>query len=343
MSASAGKVLVTGGTGFIGRRLVERLLQQGQQVRLLVRPTSLQKGLLPEGVDVAWGDVTDERAVREAMCGCLRVFHLAVLPKPWARDPGEFAAVNVSGTRHVMAAALDEGVERVVHTSSMVTFGPTDGTVADEEQARSHPHFHSHYEHTKWLAEFEVRGFVEKGLSAVIVNPTVVLGPAYPLPRGLRGRSYRFLSGGIPGAVGSRIGRPGRLSNLVYIDDVVEGHLLAMDRGRTGEKYILGGDNVSSQDYLKLAQEISSLPLGRLRLPVGFLEMLGQVEEARARLWGGPPLITHSMSAYRHDWAFSCRKAQEELGYRYRGFRQAVQGMMGLQGGTVEAYAARAE
>ncbi|HEY82500.1 MAG TPA: NAD-dependent epimerase/dehydratase family protein [Dehalococcoidia bacterium] len=222
--------LVTGGTGFIGQRLVKRLLERGERLRLLVRKTSNLTPFSGQPVEFAYGDVTDRPSVEAALTGCSHLYHLANVYDWWLPDYSLYYRVNVEGTRNVLEAALAAGVEKVVYTSSMVALPGASGEVFNETT----PHrgyFVCEYERTKYLGEQIARELAEKGLPVVCVLPTGVYGPGDTKVMGRLLAAY--LKRRLPALINIR-------TNIVYVDDVVEGHILAMERGKVGERYLLG-------------------------------------------------------------------------------------------------------
>jgi nucleoside-diphosphate-sugar epimerase len=319
------KVFVTGATGFIGTRLVQALVERGQRVRALSRrehvepPPGFDRGQpgpwQRERVELVRGDILDPDSLTRGMEGCNRVFHLAAYAKNWAADPRTFYRLNVEGLENVFRAARQQGVSRVVWTSSIVTCGPTPpGVVGDERMPRSTPAFLTVYEETKTIAEREALRQAADGFPVVIVNPTRVYGPGYftegnALARLIddydRGRLPVLLNRGV------------NVGNYVLVDDVVAGHLLAMERGRIGERYILGGENVTLKEFFRTIDRVSGkthfqLPLLRLT-PLLF----AWLQEKRAAWCGVYPTITPGwIKTFIVDWAYSSDKAVRELGYR---------------------------
>jgi nucleoside-diphosphate-sugar epimerase len=314
MSARAGGILVTGATGFIGGRLVEELVRRGEAVRALVRPTSNRDRLPRDRVTPVEGDVLAPATLADAMAGCSRVFHLAGYARNWAPDPATYHEHNVVGARNVLAAARAAGAEKIVLTSTIVTLGPTPpGTVGDEGMTRTTSRFFTAYEESKAIAERETLRLAAQGTPVVVVNPTRVFGPG-TLTEGnsvtvmidlrRRGR-FPFLPAG-----GSNVG------NYALVDDVVRGHLLAMDRGRPGERYILGGDNVTLKALLDLVDTVSGRRHVAVNLPATLARAYACIEERKARWLGVYPRITPGwVATFLHDWAFSSAKAERELGY----------------------------
>ncbi len=309
-----GTVFVTGATGFIGARLVDELVRRGYPVRALVRTTGAGRSIEDGRVTTVEGDILARDALTRAMEGCSRVFHLAAYAKNWARDPAAFFEHNVVGTRNVLAAARAVGVEKVVFTSSIVTLGPTPpGTIGDETMVRTTARFFTTYEASKAGAEREALSLAAEGLPVVVVNPTRVYGPG----RLTEGNSVTVMidlyeRGRFPFllACGTNVG------NYVLVDDLVRGHILAMERGRPGERYILGGHNASLRALLDLVDQVSGKRHLTINLPPMLAKAYACLEEAKGRWLGIYPGITPGwVATFLHDWAYSSAKAQRELGY----------------------------
>lgn len=321
---ASGKTFVTGATGFIGTRLVQALVRRGLPVRALSRrqnpPTP--PGFESEGdlwghelVELVRGDITDRESLLRGMEGCRRVFHLAAYAKNWARDPATYFQLNVQGTRNVFDTAAELGMQRVVWTSTIVTLGPTPpGVVGDEQMPRSTHEYLTEYEQSKTVAEQEALERAAEGLPVVIVNPTRVYGPGQ-LTEGnaLSTLVDMYDRGKVP----FLLNRGVNVGNYVLVDDVAVGHLLAMQKGRVGQRYILGGENASLKEFFGIIDAVSGrrhfqLPLGG-RLPLLF----AYCQKKRAEWFGAYPQITPGwVKTFLVDWAFRCDKARQELGYQ---------------------------
>jgi nucleoside-diphosphate-sugar epimerase len=315
------KIFVTGGTGFIGQALIRALAVQGHEVRALARrPEQLNLAGL-SGVLPVPGDLSDAGLLYRAMIGCRQVYHLAALARAWAPRPEEFGRTNITGTRNVLEAAARAGIARVVHTSTVLVLGPTDGFVADETAAPSIPPL-SRYQETKTEAEGVVAAYVQKGLPVVIVSPSLVYGPG----AGKRRVSFnRFLQDFIKGRPVVIPGDGTQILNTAYLEDVVAGHLRAMERGRPGERYILGGENRTVREIVARVNELAGLRRKLVRIPFWTARLAGLFEEARTRLTGGTPLLTfRSVEVYRHSWAYTSEKAVREIGYRPRSLDEGL-------------------
>ena len=322
---TADKIFVTGGTGFIGTRLVQALTDRGHRVRVLSRranpeppPGSDAHGggpLQHERVELVRGDVTERDSLARGMESCRHVFHLAAYAKNYARDPQTYFDVNVQGVRNVFEVARRQGVRRVVWTSSIVTFGPTPpGVVGDEDMPRITDRYLTDYEETKAAAEKEALRDAEEGFPVVIVNPTRVYGPGH-LTEG--NALARLIDDYDRGKVPVLLNRGVNVGNYVLVDDVAEGHILAMEKGRVGQRYILGGENVSLKEFFRTIDRVSGrrhfqLPLWKI-VPLLF----AYLQKKRAEWLNIYPRITPGwVRTFSVDGAYSCDKARRELGYR---------------------------
>jgi nucleoside-diphosphate-sugar epimerase len=256
------------------------------------------------------------------MAGCAQVYHLAGYAKNWARDPQTYFDTNVEGLRNVLDAALKLDVERVVSTSTMLSFGPTKpGTIADEATPRLTPQFTTHYEASKVAGEAVAIDYASRGLPVVIVNPGRVFGPGHLN----EGNSISLVidmydRGKMPVLLGGH-----HVGNWVFVQDVVEGHIQAMQRGRSGEKYILGGENLSLKQFLEIVDRVSCHRHFQvtIRRPAGMA--YAWFQQLRAQWFGVYPQITPDwVRVFLSDWAFSSAKAERELGYRITPVQEAV-------------------
>lgn len=302
------RALVTGATGFVGANLVAALLAQGHRVRILRRPTSRLNALAGLEYEEAIGDILDLDSLRRAMSGCDWVFHAAGAADYWRSKPDRLYQVNVLGTRHVMAAALEVGVKRVVHTSSVAALGvPPNGQIGDESMTFNLPPQAFRYGHSKHLAELEVLAAIRRGLPAIIVNPCVILGP----------RDVNLISGSLVREVYRRwipFAVPGGM-NLVDVEAVAAGHIAAAERGRVGERYILGGVNLTHWETLCLIARVVGQrpPIGVLPAPLVLLlaALLGLMERIGLRPL---PTSAEQLRLSTRYFYFSSAKATRELG-----------------------------
>ena len=303
-------ILVTGATGFIGSRLAQALAERGEHVHLLVRSASAVRG--HRCVRTFTGDIRDALSVKNAMTGCDRVFHLAAYAKNWAKDPCTFEAVNVGGLRNLLDAAQQLSVRKIVFTSSSVTIGPSNGVPASEDIPREAPPF-TEYERSKIGAERLVREYVAEGANIVTVNPTRVFGPGLLNEANSVTRMIQqYLNGTWRVVPGDGSGQ----GNYAFVNDVVNGHLRAMDHGKSGERYLLGGENASYNDFFSLLARVSGKRYRMLHIPSAIAMGVSRLEEFRAEHFNHYPLITPGwVKTFIADWAFSTEKAERELGY----------------------------
>jgi dihydroflavonol-4-reductase len=307
------KALVTGATGFVGAAVARALLAQGWQVRALVRAHSDLSNLRSLAVEQVVGDLTDPPSLDAALLGCGALFHVAADYRLGARHPEQLYHANVEGTRHIMTAARKAGVQRVVYTSSVATLGlPKDGTPGNEQTPVAICDMIGHYKRSKFLAEKVVKEFAADGLPVVIVNPSTPIGPGdvKPTPTGriildaARGRMPAYVETGL---------------NVVHVDDVAAGHLQAFHRGRIGECYVLGGQDMSLRDILHEVSRLVGRHPPRVRLPHAAVMPIAYLAEGFTRLFGGNPRITiESVRMSRKLMFFSSAKAVSELGYHWR-------------------------
>jgi dihydroflavonol-4-reductase len=307
------RALVTGATGFVGAAVARALLAAGSQVCALVRASSDRTNLQSLSVEIAVGDLTDRASLDRALVGCDAVFHVAADYRLGARVPGELYQNNVEGTRNVLEAARAAAVKRVVYTSSVATIGlPADGSPGDETTPVALADMIGHYKRSKFLAEQIVLNAGKSGLPVVVVNPSTPIGPGdvKPTPTGrivldaARGLTPAYVDTGL---------------NIVHVDDVAAGHLLAYERGRIGERYILGGANMTLLEVLTQIAQLVGRSAPRIRLPHAAILPIAFVAEAFSKVSGRPTRISvESVRMARKRMYFSSAKAERELGYRSR-------------------------
>ena len=307
-----GSIFVTGGTGYLGSNLVAKLLEEGEGVVMLAR--NPQGDRLPHpGVRWARGDVQDMESLRRGLTGCDRVFHAAAHVRMWDPDPTRFEAINVGGLRNLLRAAEEAGVSRVVYTSSFIALGPTDGTTGDEDWEPPRRTYYNEYERTKAQADLLAREEARRGAPLIILYPGVVYGPGPVTAGNLVGKTVSdFISRKLPGL----LGEGDRRFCYALAGDVVKGHLQAMRQAKDGDRFILGGENRTMVELFTLLERITSVAAPRRKLPYWLAGMVGRAQRWRAHLTGIQPEITDEVvHIYRHEWAYSSRKAQQELGY----------------------------
>lgn len=305
--------LLTGATGFLGKNLLKSLLADGERVRVLVRrPQAL--GFAHENLDIVPGDLVDEAALDRALDGVTYVYHAAAVVKEWVTDWSVFDRVNVDAFETLLKKCVAARVERIVHTSSFMAIGHSDkDTVADESLEHEPGHFHNPYERTKYLASVISKKYVGQGAPIVTVLPGVIYGP------GEMTEGNIVLQMVLDMARGKFPGIPGdgkKLWSYSYVEDVVAGHRLAMNRGRVGEMYILGGENITLNRLVAEASALLGKKVSTRHIPLGLLSFSAFFMEQAAKVTGNPPMLTRGkVGVLGHNWAYSCDKAVRELGY----------------------------
>lgn len=308
------KVLLTGATGFLGRSVARRLSALGHALRILARPTSRLAGL-PDGVEVASGDVTDALSLRSAAEGCQAVLHLAALVKVWVPEPRQFEAVNVGGTANAIEAARLAGA-RLLYTSSFMALGPSGDGALDGERPHPGPPFRNAYERTKSAADRLAREAAAAGQDVVIVYPGVVYGPGEMTEGNI---VARLVADHLNGRLPAIIGQGDRLWSYAFVDDVAEGHARALAEGRAGERFVLGGENATLASLFALVQRQTGVAPPRWRLPFAVASAVGGLQWLWAELTGKPPQLTPGeVGVFREHWACDSRHAEARLGYRVR-------------------------
>jgi len=315
------KTLVTGATGFVGSAVVRQLLDKGREVRCYVEPGADRRNLAGLDVELVEGDVCDRERIATALRGCDVLYHLAAIYKLWMPDYTKMYEVNVEGTKTVLWAALKADLRRVVYTSSIAAVGQRDdGVPADETVAFNLWRPAGHYIRSKWLSERDALRFAAEGLPLVAVNPAFVYGERDigPTPTGrfvvmaLQGKVIGWFDGGF---------------NCVDVEDVARGHLLAEERGRVGERYILGGHNVTYEELFKLVAELAGVKPPRRKMPARLMNAVGWVgDQVAERVTHKEPLITEKEARWssRRYW-FDNGKARRELGLSVTPMRDTLE------------------
>lgn len=314
-----GSVLLTGASGFVGSAVARALTEAGFAVRALVRPSSPRAHLAALGLDFVTGDLRDPASLEAAFPGVRWLFHVAADYRLWARDPAELLRTNVEGTRALMRAAMRAGVERVVYTSSVATLRATpEGISADETMPLQEDEAVGVYKRSKVLAERAVEAMVREGLPAVIVNPSTPIGPRDVKPTPTGRIVLEAAAGRMPAFVDTGL-------NMVHVDDVAAGHLAAFEKGRVGERYVLGGQNATLAEILAAVAAATGRRPPRVRIPRGALVPLAYVTEAMAFVTGKEPMLTRDgLKMSKNKMFFSSAKAERELGYRARSYADGI-------------------
>ncbi len=318
------KTLVTGSTGFIGSAVVRELLKAGADVRVTVREDSDTRNI--DGLDVerVYGDTRDRESMRAALKGCDTLYHVAAYFAHWSRNKDIFYEVNVEGTRNVLEEALALGLQKVVYTSTSNTIGSHGaGNYVDEEAEFNGWEAGDHYVISKYLAEVEAKKICERGLPLVIVNPTLVIGVRDIKPTPSGALIVDIANGEMPGYIDGAI-------NVIDVEDVARGHLLADERGRIGERYILGNENLMVRDFFWMVADVAGVKPPRLKLPYGIALLLGHVFEAHARVSGKPPVVSVSQVRLgKMGEHFDNSKAVSELGLPLTPIRTTLENTIG--------------
>ena len=313
--------LITGANGFVGSALVRLLLQQGHDVKALVRPGSDRRNLDHLDITLVEGDLTDASSLQRALSGCSYLFHVAADYRLWVPDPERMYRTNVDGSRDLLRAAADAGVGRMVYTSSVATLGINrDRRPADEATPVSLEDMVGHYKRSKFLAEQAVRKLVqEQGLPVVIVNPSTPIGSRDIKPTPTGRIILDMLKRKMPAYVDTGL-------NIAHVDDVARGHLLAFERGEPGKRYILGGENLSLKTILGMICDHANLAPPRLRLPHNAVYPFAWLAENWARVSGQEPFATvDGVKMAEKFMYFTSALAQQALGYEARPARHAIE------------------
>lgn len=303
------KALVTGATGFVGSAVVRALIKTGVDVRVFARRDSDFTNLQPYKVDGVFGDLRDKGSLHTALAGCRQVYHVAAHYALWARNPSIFYEVNVEGTRNLMEAARDAGTERIVYCSTIGAIGlPPDGGLGTEDTPVSLSQMAGHYKRSKFLAEQEVLRLASEGLPVVIVNPSAPVGEGDVKPTPTGQVIVDFMKGRMPAFIETGM-------NLVDVDDVAVGHLLAMEKGRIGERYILGSKNLMLHEIFEILSTLTGIRAPTLKLPRLAVLPLAYLNQWLADLTGREPRIPlEGVKMAKYKMHYDCSKAIRELG-----------------------------
>lgn len=313
--------LVTGASGFVGAAVVRKLLDAGEAVRVLMRPGSDRRNIAGLDVEVVEGDLLAPETLGPATKGCRALYHVAADYRIWTRDPAAMFRANVDGSAAVVRAAAEAGAERIVYTSSVAVLGnPGNGTPGDEDTPVTYGDMIGPYKQSKYRAEERIRELTaQEGWPVVIVNPSTPIGPrdVKPTPTGrivvdaAKGKMPVYVDTGL---------------NVAHVDDVAEGHLLAFAKGRIGERYVLGGENMTLSEILGVIAELTGGRPPFCKVPTGLIMPIAHIAEAWCRLTGGekPMVAPDEVRMAKKKMFFSWDKAARELGYAPRPAREAL-------------------
>jgi dihydroflavonol-4-reductase len=312
------KKLVTGATGFIGSAIARELLKDGEEIKVLVRKTSDTRNIDKLDVEKVFGDIRDADSMKQALKGCDTLYFTAAYFAHWAPDPKLLYEVNVGGTKATLKAAMDADIEKVVYTSTNNAIAASGTIPANEEKAFNYWEARDHYSMSKYIAENEARIFVTRGLPLVMVNPTLVIGinDIKPTPSGQM--IIDVASQKMPGYIDGGV-------NLIDVEDVARGHILAAQKGRVGERYLFGNRNITVHDYLHLIAEIAGVKPPSLKLPYPIALALGHLFELGSSINKKPPMVTASevRIGKMTEW-YDCSKAVNELGLPQTPIEQTI-------------------
>ncbi len=303
------KALVTGATGFVGAAVVRALIKTGVEVRVLARRDSDFSNLQQFKIDGVYGDLRDKDSLRKALAGCGQLYHVAAHYALWARNPAIFYDVNVTGTKNLLEAARDVSTERIVYCSTIGAIGlPPGGGLGTEETPVSLEQMAGHYKRSKYLAEQEVLKLAKQGLPVVIVNPSAPVGEGDVKPTPTGQMIVEFMKGRMPAYIETGM-------NIVDVDDVAAGHLLAMQKGRIGERYILGTKNLMLRDIFEILSRLTGVKMPSVKLPRELVLPLAYLNLAFSWVTGIPPRIPlEGVKMAKYKMHYDCSKAIRELG-----------------------------
>jgi nucleoside-diphosphate-sugar epimerase len=315
------KILITGATGFIGRSLCLDLAKKGYTVMALCRNLNHPYLITHRNINPVKGDILDMESLAKAMAGCRQVYHTAALAKMWCRDKNDYYNINVTGTRNVLELACELAVSKVVYTSTCGVWGPTIKHPMSENDPRIDG-FAIDYERTKYLAEIEARTYSAKGLNVVTVNPSRVYGEGPITDSNTVGK---MISGYLRGKWRVIPGKGTQISNYAYLDDVVNGHVAAMEYGLTGHRYILGGEDISFNTFFETLRSITGKTYTMLKLPQRLIEGYSRLQLVKTTLTGLPPVFLPEFAArLKKDQKYSSQKAITQLNYSITPFAEGI-------------------
>ncbi len=314
------RFLVTGATGFVGSHIALKLLEKGHDVNVLIRKSSNTRNIQGLPYKVIYGDLRDRESLKKAACGCKGLFHAAAMYGFWARDPQDFYRINVEGTKNVIEAAVSEGLEKIVYTSSESTLDPGSGSNGNGYGLASIDDVFGDYKKSKLLAEIEVLKLCSKGYPVTIVNPTTPIGAGdvYPTPTGRI--VLDMLNGAMPAYVNTGL-------NIIDVEDVAEGHLLAFEKGGPGDRYVLGNENLTLKDILEIIAGIAGLNAPKVQIPLAAARFFAHIDEfLSGKLLKRHPKIPLAAVRTAHKFKYyDCSRDTGRLGLELAPVEQAFE------------------
>lgn len=302
--------LVTGAAGFLGSHVARQLVARGETVRVLMRPSSNNRAISDLPLEYVTGDLRDAASLERAMNGVTRVFHVAADYRLWAKNPQEIYDSNLGGTKNLLAAAQTAGIEQLIYTSTVATIAVDRPELPNESTDSKLEEMIGHYKRSKWMAEQEVLRAAKEGLPAIVAMPTTPVGPWDWKPTPTGKIILDFLNGKMPGYVDTGL-------NFVGVEECAAGHLLVSERGQTGERYLLGAENLTLKGLLDVLAGITGLPSPSMKIPHGVALSVAYVETAFSRIIGKEPQIpVEGVKIAQHKMFVDCSRAQKELGFR---------------------------
>jgi farnesol dehydrogenase len=315
------RIFITGATGFIGRKLAHQLADEGHEIVALIRSKSKAGALEHPRISFVEGDLFSIDALETGMQDCHEVYHLAAFASVWAKGD-TFKEVNIDGTLNILDAARKQGVQKIVVTSTAGVIGPAVDGPVNEDTPRQ-VDFFTDYESTKYESELKIRERVKDGQHVVIVNPTRVYGPG---PLNVSNSVTKLIKQYTAGKWKFIPGDGMSTGNYVFVEDVIRGHILAMENGRAGERYLLGGDDATYWELFDLIAEVGGQKYKLYKMPLGVLLTFGKIQLFLAENFGRQPMITPGwVRKYLYKWSVSSKKAEQELGYEITSLRDGVQ------------------
>ena len=315
------RIFITGATGFIGRKLAHKLADEGNEVVALIRSKSKAAALQHERISFVEGDLFSIDALNEGMTGCDQVYHLAAFASVWAKGD-TFKTVNIDGTLNILDAAKKQGVDRIVVTSTAGVIGPAVDGPVNEDTPRQ-VDFFTEYESTKYESELKIKEYAAAGMHVVIVNPTRVYGPG---PLNVSNSVTKLVKQYIAGKWKFIPGDGLSTGNYVFVDDVINGHMLAMAHGRAGERYLLGGEDATYFDLFDTIAAVGGKKYKLYKRPLGIMLAFGKLQLFLAKNFGRQPMITPGwVRKYLYKWSVSSAKAEKELGYKITSLREGIE------------------